>query len=233
MNKFKISPGLVGIILLTSLFAGWQTLLIVVALILLFCETDDKIKNIITKVLAFYATITIFSTAWNLLTDAYDVAVGIFNKLLATINSYLGYTNQIDVSGLNDYVLTPLSNLIAIADSIIVYLIALIKFMFIISTIKNKQLKENIVTKKINEFVTKIINYINSIDFGTPVTANASNTNPVSNTTVQPSSAAQTSSAVQPSNVVNLPSQNVANSSNEGTQTTNVNEQPKDETPQS
>ena len=99
--------------------------------------------------------------------------------------------------------------------------------MFIISTIKNKQLKENIVTKKINEFVTKIINYINSIDFGTPVTANASNTNSAPNAT------AQTSSAVQPSNVVNLPSQNIANSSNAGTQTTSANEQPKDETPQS
>ena len=230
MNKLKISPGLAGIVLLACLFSGWQTLLIVVILMLLFCDVDDKIKNLITKIVAFYAALTIFSTAWSLLTDAFDVAVGIFNKVLATINSYLGYANQLDVSGINNYVLTPLTNLVNIADSIVVYLLALIKFMFIITTIKNQPVKENAVINKINEFVTKIINYINNLDFGTPVTANANNVNPVQNTTTQ------TSSVVQPSNVVNpiVQEKDVTSSTNGETHAVSESEQPKEEqTPQS
>ena len=31
MSKVKLNPGLIGIVLLTSLFAGWETLLIVTA----------------------------------------------------------------------------------------------------------------------------------------------------------------------------------------------------------
>ena len=38
-NKIKINPGLAGIILLACLFAGWQTLLLVVILMLLFLLT--------------------------------------------------------------------------------------------------------------------------------------------------------------------------------------------------
>ena len=44
-------------------------------------------------------------------------------------------------------------------------LLVLAKLSFVISLIGNKNMKENVITKKINEYVTKIINYVNSIDF--------------------------------------------------------------------
>ena len=46
MNKLKINNGLAAIILLASLFAGWQTLLLAVILMLIFCEVNDKVRNL-------------------------------------------------------------------------------------------------------------------------------------------------------------------------------------------
>ncbi len=165
-NKIKINPGLAGIILLACLFAGWQTLLLVVILMLLFCEVDDKIKSIITRVVTFYAAYAIVSTAWDLIVGGIDVVFGLINDLLETINSFLDYSDKIDFSSLNNYFLTPLSNIVDMADSVVSFLFLVVKFTFIVSTIQNKPTKENPITKKINEFVNKIVNYINGLEFG-------------------------------------------------------------------
>ena len=164
MNKIKLNLGLASIILLACLFSGWATLLTVTVLILLFCDVDDKIKNIAIKVVAFYAGITLVSMAWGLIYDGVELLVGSLDKLIATINCYLEYPNLIDITKLKTYVITPITNLLSIADGIIDYLLVFAKFAFIIATLANKAIKENIVIKKINEYVAKIVEYINSLD---------------------------------------------------------------------
>lgn len=173
MNKLKINPGLAGIILLACLFSGWQTLLLVVILMLLFCEVDDKIKSVIIKVVTFFAAYTIVTMAWDLIMTGIDVVFKTIDTILNTINSFLDYTDQIDFSALKNYFLTPLSNLVGIADNVVSFLFLVVKFAFIVATIQNKPTKENIVSKKINEFVTKIVNYINGLDLGPVATAPA------------------------------------------------------------
>ena len=164
MSKIKLNPGLASIILLACLFSGWSTLLTVSVLMLLFCEVDDKIKGIAVKVIAFYAGITLVSMAWGLIYDGVDLIVNSIDKLIATINCYLEYPNLIDITKLKLYLISPVQNLLSIADGAIAYLLVFAKFGFIIATLGNKAVKENIVVKKINEFVAKVVNYINSID---------------------------------------------------------------------
>ena len=189
MSKVKVNTGLAGIILLTCLFSGWETLLLVVILMLLFCKVDDKLKNLIIKIIAFYTAFTIVTTAWSLIVEGIQVVISSFDNIVETINSFLSINNRIDFSKLDSYVLSPISRVVGIADNILEYLFLLIKFTFIISTIQNKNLKDNAITRKINEFITKVVNYINSIDLGTNnATANA-NINP---------------------NMVNVPNQNIS-----------------------
>ncbi len=167
MNKLKISPGLAGIILLTSLFVGWQTLLLAVLLMLLFCEVDDKIKSLIIKVVSFFAAYTIVVTAWDLIVSGVDVVTGTIVKILNLFSELLD--DPIDYSNFSKYFLSPISSVVKIADGVLSYLFILIKFGFILSTIQNKPMKDNAVSKKINEFVNKVVNYINGLEFGNVV----------------------------------------------------------------
>ena len=66
MNKLKINNGLAAIILLASLFAGWQTLLLAVILMLIFCEVNDKVRNLMVNVIAFLVGLTLISFACQL-----------------------------------------------------------------------------------------------------------------------------------------------------------------------
>lgn len=166
MGKVKVNSGLASVIVLASLFAGWQTLLIVVALLLLFCDMDEKVKGIIVKVVSFYAALALVSLGWGLITDLVDLIIESLDKLIAVVNGYLDYANRIDITKLSVYVLNPVSSLVDIADGIISYLLVFAKFAFIIAVLGNKQVKENPIIKKINEFVEKVVAFINNIEVG-------------------------------------------------------------------
>lgn len=166
MGKVKVNSGLASVIVLASLFAGWQTLLIVVALLLLFCDMDEKVKGIIVKVVSFYAALALVSLGWGLITDLVDLIIESLDKLIAVVNGYLDYANRIDITKLTAYVLNPVSSLVDIADGIISYLLVFAKFAFIIAVLGNKQVKENPIIKKINEFVEKVVAFINNIEVG-------------------------------------------------------------------
>lgn len=166
MGKVKVNSGLASVIVLASLFAGWQTLLIVVALLLLFCDMDEKVKGIIIKVVSFYAALALVSLGWGLITDLVDLIIESLDKLIAVVNGYLDYANRIDITKLSVYVLNPVSSLVDIADGIISYLLVFAKFAFIIAVLGNKQVKENPIIKKINEFVEKVVAFINNIEVG-------------------------------------------------------------------
>lgn len=166
MGKVKVNSGLASVIVLASLFAGWQTLLIVVALLLLFCDMDEKVKGIIVKVVSFYAALALVSLGWGLITDLVDLIIESLDKLIAVVNGYLDYANRIDITKLTAYVLNPVSSLVDIADGIISYLLVFAKFAFIIAVLGNKQVKENPIIKKINEFVEKVVAFINNIEIG-------------------------------------------------------------------
>ena len=158
MSKLKIKPGLIGILLLASLFAGWETLLIVTVLILLFCEMNDTIKKIMVSVISFFIGYTLVSLLWQIISDGIGVVIYAFNQFIEFLNYYL--TTSIDVSKLTNYVLNPIQNVISTLNEVITYLLIIAKFCFIICTLAKKTINIPIISK----YVNKVLNYINSSD---------------------------------------------------------------------
>lgn len=162
MNKLKINTGLAAVALLASLFSGWQTLLIVAVLMLLFCEITDAIKNVMIRVITFYFGIALFTLVWGLIVDGVSLVPELINDLVSIINFYL--EEPISLLKLDLYLFNPILKIVSIADKIVDYLLVLVKFTFILAVLGNKPVKENIIVKKINEFVKKAISYINSFE---------------------------------------------------------------------
>lgn len=162
MNKVKISTGLAAIVLLASLFSGWTILLTVSVLMLLFCEMNETIKQVMVKVITFYVGLTVVNLAWDLIVDGVGLAISSLNQLIEVINSYL--SEPINIYKLELYLLNPISNIVNILDGIVVYLLVFAKFMFIIAVLGNKPMKENFIVNKINEFINKTITFINSFE---------------------------------------------------------------------
>lgn len=164
MTKSKISTGLAAVILVGSLFVGWQTMLIVTVLLFALCDVDEKVKSIAIKVITFYIGLTLVIMAWDLIYDGVDLIFTSIDKIVATINSYLDYGKQIDIEKLQAYVIIPAGNLLKIADNIADYLFVFVKFSFIISLFAGKNQKDNLITNKINGFVSKVLAFINSFE---------------------------------------------------------------------
>lgn len=165
MTKVKINYGLASIIVLASLFAGWQTLLIVIALLLLFCEVDEQLKNVIIRVVTFFIGLTLVTMIWNLIVDGCDVLFNSIHNIFRTINSFLSYENQIDITKLDSHFINPATYLINIANDVLTYVFVLIKVLFIIETLKGKNIKDNFISLKIRNFTDKAISYIGKIEF--------------------------------------------------------------------
>lgn len=164
MSKSKISSGLAAVMLIGSLFVGWQAMLIVTVLLFAFCEVDERVKNVAIKVITFYLGLTLVITVWGLVYDGVDLIFSSIDKIVTTINSYLDYGKQIDIEKLQSYVITPASNLLKIADNIASYLFVFVKFGFIVSLFTGKNQKDNVITNKINGYVSKALAYINSFE---------------------------------------------------------------------
>ncbi len=164
MTKTKIKPGLAALIVVASMFAGWQTLLIVCALLLLFCELDEKVKNIMVSVITFTAGVALFTLAWNLIVDGVGVLTSSLTGVFDVINSYLDAGSRIDISDLQRYLLNPVNKVVDILDGIVGFLITFAKFGFVLAIIVGKPIKRNPVYDKISGFVNNFINYVNVTD---------------------------------------------------------------------
>lgn len=166
MNKIKLNAGLASVILVACLFAGWSTLLTVAVLMFLFCDLDDRVKGVATKVIAFYIGYTLLSQAWGFIYDGIGLLLSELSNIVRFINDL--FNASLDLTKIYD-ILNPIYDLCGIADRIFVFFLAVIKFMFIVNVFSNKPMKENIIVKYINNFVAKVVTYINSIDFTAPV----------------------------------------------------------------
>lgn len=158
MSKLKIKPGLIGVLLLAGLFAGWEALLIVAVLILLFCEINENIKKIMVSVISFFIGITLVSLLWQIISDGIGVVIYAFNQFIEFLNYYL--TSTIDVSKLTNYVFSPIQNVISTLDEVIAYLLIIAKFCFVIGTLAKKTINIPVISK----YVNKVLNYINATD---------------------------------------------------------------------
>lgn len=172
MGKVKINNNLAALMLVASIFAGWGTLMIVTILMIIFCDLNDKIKPLIIKVVSFMAGITLILLGWDLVSNGIDLIFKLFNNIISIINSYLSYSNKIDLVEFEGKFVVPVTTVVASIGSIIKYLVTFSKFGFIIAVISGKAMKENAWTKKVNQYVSKFTNFANSFDESVNVNAN-------------------------------------------------------------
>ncbi|MCI7084189.1 MAG: hypothetical protein MR938_05835 [Tenericutes bacterium] len=172
MGKVKINNNLAALMLVASIFAGWGTLMIVTILMIIFCDLNDKIKPLIIKVVSFMAGITLILLGWDLVSNGIDLIFKLFNNIISIINSYLSYSNKIDLVEFQGKFVVPVTTVVASIGSIIKYLVTFSKFGFIIAIISGKAMKENAWTKKVNQYVSKFTNFANSFDESVNVNAN-------------------------------------------------------------
>ena len=166
MNKVKMSSGVAAIALLAGMLVSWQSLLLVTILMLLFCEMTDNIKNTMVRVVTFAVALVLVKIGWDLIVSGVDLVINSFNKLIDLINNYL--TEPINTYKLNQNLLGPVSDVVSICDDIVGYLLMFAEFAFAMAVLGNKAMKENFVIRKINEFVTKCVNYVNSFEMVNP-----------------------------------------------------------------
>ena len=166
MGKLKINSGLLSLVLVAGLFTGWGSMLTVTVLILIFCEIDERVKNILVRVLSFFAAVTLFGLLWDLITGGISLGINSIKDLIGVINSYLDYDKVITLGKMDAYVFNPVQGLIGIADSVIGYIIMFVEFNFIVSLFLNKSGKPNFIISKIEGYVNSVISFVNSFEFG-------------------------------------------------------------------
>ena len=182
MNKLKINNSLAAIILVAALFAGWQTMLLVVLLMLIFCELDDKIKNLATTVIAFFVGLTLISMLWTLIYDGVNLLLDSIETIVNILNTYLSSGSKIDILSLQGKFVNPVKQLLEIVSSGVSFLITFTKFGFIISIFTGAAMKNNAFTRKVNEYINKALGFINSYGVNqTPVNNNNNNNQNVQN----------------------------------------------------
>ena len=160
MNKIKVNTGIVSLVLLACLFSGWQTMLIVSILLFLFCEVDEKTKQIAIRVITFYVGITLIGLAWDLIEGGVGLILDTIQKVLDLINYYRRSLDILTIAKVS----TPIITVLGIGSSIITYLILLTKFFFILAVLAGKEPKENPFSKQVNNFVSKAVNFINNLN---------------------------------------------------------------------
>lgn len=156
-NKIKLNTGLASIILVASLFAGWQTLLIVTILMFVFCDVEDRVKQVATAVITFYIGYYIVLTGWNIISAVVEAAIGAVQGLMTTINTYLDPTDLIAYTK----VLAPINYIWGIIVDVVDILFNLVKLGFVIGVLTGRPGSNNPLSAKINEYVNKAINYVN------------------------------------------------------------------------
>ncbi len=181
MNKIKINSGLASIMLVASLFAGWQTLLLITILMFGFCEVEERVKDVAVKVITFFVGFTIVSVGWDIIVNGIGVVTGGIDSLVDMINSYL---DPIDVINANKLI-APIIALKNIASSIMSVLFMIVKLGFIISILTGKSGSKNVLSSKIDEYVNKALNYVSG-NVGT--TVNQTMQTQAAQTTVMPQS---------------------------------------------
>ena len=182
MHKVKLNPGLASIILVATLFAGWQTMLLVALLMFIFCDVEEHVKNVAATVLTFFVGLTIVTVGWDLLRSALNVLVEAINVVL-NLGLEFDILSTRGVVDINEFIENVMS-IVRVVDNVVGVLFTFAKLGFAVAILTGKAAKQNVVTKKINEYVNSAINYVNNMGV-TPTPAPAPAPQPAQPTNVQ------------------------------------------------
>jgi len=159
INKIKLNPGVASIILVAAFLLGGTSLFTVSVFFLCFCEIDDKIQNTFVRVFTFFVGLTIVTIGWDLIVSGLNLIVGFADTVFVTINGFLDPADVIDYAKF----ITPITSFIGLADKFIALLIGLAKVAFVVAILTNKKGSSNFVSKKIEEYVSKAIAWVQNL----------------------------------------------------------------------
>lgn len=178
MNKYKINYTIAAILLLASFFAGWQTMIIVGALLFVFCEMGENLKNLAVNLISFSIGIKLVELLWGIIYNASVLIPKIIEKFIGIINNYLSSYNQISLGKINLYVFDPIMKIFDIGNNIFDYLVLVASFVFITSLFVGANKKGFIIGGYITKYVNKVLNYVFQFSASQPVpTASVQNFN--------------------------------------------------------
>ncbi len=154
-NKIKLNTGLASIILVASIFAGWQTVLLITLLMFVFCDIDDRVKQVATSVITFFVGYTIVSVGWDILVSVIELAVTTFNSFIA----YLVTNFEVDIE--ISVIMGAVNIVVNVLRKGVPIILSLAKVGFVIGVLCGRPAKNNAFSAKINEYVNKAINFVN------------------------------------------------------------------------
>lgn len=158
MKKLKVNSNLLALLVLISLFAGWEYMIIVTAFIWCFCESSQNLKNLTISAIAIYAGCYLFSLLWTLIYDGYGLGVDALEGFFGIIGSYSSDVTM--PTELTQYLLNPLAIVMDFLGNVVKFIIILVKFKFVISVVTNRPMAG--VFSKIQEYINYFINFANS-----------------------------------------------------------------------
>lgn len=184
MTKIKFNTGLGCVMLIATMFMGWKELLLFTLFLFVFCEPDERLKGVATRVITFYLAFRLTSYAWNLIYDAIHIGFSYIDDIFKLISVY----TRVPISA-NKFV-APFTTVLSMLDTAVSYLFTLAEFGFACAVLFNKSEVSTPVLGKINEFVNKILTYINNCNgvntpAAQPVQNNVIQNNVVQNNVVQ------------------------------------------------
>ena len=162
MNKLKINKALAALMMVASIFAGWQTVLIVAILLLIFTDIEPGTKEMMTKVIAFLLVLTLIDYGWDLIAGAWNFVQNVVAELVGFINSYLDYGKQISLVKLELYFFGAFDHIFNIGTKAVAIILVAAKVFFATGILFGKKHKPNAISTKIEGMIAKIINYVNT-----------------------------------------------------------------------
>ena len=158
MKKFKVNANLLALLVIISLFAGWEYMIVVTAFIWCFCESSKNVRNLTIQALAIYGGCYLFTTLWSLIQSGYGLGVDALEGFFGIIGSYS--SNVTMPAELNTYLLTPISIVMSFLSGVVSFIVVLVKFKFVLSVVSNKPMTG--VFSKIQEYINYFVNFANS-----------------------------------------------------------------------
>lgn len=151
MKKLKINNNVLALLMLVSIFAGWQYMILMTGFIWLFCEVTEKVKNLAIKVISIYAGCLLFGMLWDIIVNIWELASEGLLTLFKVIGSYADMTEAI--YNVQKYFLNPINYIVEYVGLLVSFVILIIKFKFIKSVVTNSPMGGTF------SFVQEYINY--------------------------------------------------------------------------
>lgn len=154
----KINTGIASIMLLASVFAGWQTMLFIGIILFAFCETEEKVRDNAIKIISFLVGFTIVSLGWDLITKCVYFIPDTIRTLVGIINGILPVLSQIHIDGL----LNTIPELFSIADDLVSIVFVLVKLSFVIAVLSGKDTNKFFMSNLFSKYIAKALHYANN-----------------------------------------------------------------------